>query len=105
MDACYLALQKSYLLALGLFAVGLSRELCKVLHEFICVALSLIWRGGGIILFGESLSLSLHKVDGYIARRFSSQLCLLGSALDPLADKCLASVLFVTLSMVDLILC
>ncbi len=45
------------------------------------------------------------EVDGYIARRFASQSSLLGSVLDPLADKCLVSVLFVTLTMVDLIPC
>ena len=43
------------------------------------------------------------QVDGYIARRFPGQSSMLGSVLDPLADKCLASVLFITLTVMGLI--
>jgi len=42
-------------------------------------------------------------LDGLIARNFESQKSLLGSVLDPVADKLLVSTLFVTLSCVDLI--
>ncbi len=42
-------------------------------------------------------------MDGYIARRFPSQISAFGSFLDPLADKILISVLFVSLTLVKLI--
>ena len=43
------------------------------------------------------------QLDGYIARRFPSQMSYLGSVLDPVADKLLVGILTVTLSMVHLI--
>ncbi|XP_003383767.1 PREDICTED: cardiolipin synthase (CMP-forming)-like [Amphimedon queenslandica] len=42
-------------------------------------------------------------LDGFIARRFPSQSSKLGSILDPLADKCLISVLYISLTIVNLI--
>jgi cardiolipin synthase len=42
-------------------------------------------------------------VDGQIARRYPSQSSMLGSVLDPLADKCLVSILFITLTLQGLI--
>lgn len=42
-------------------------------------------------------------LDGYIARTWPSQKSALGSALDPLADKILISVLYVSLTYADLI--
>jgi cardiolipin synthase len=45
----------------------------------------------------------LLQLDGYIARRFPSQASSFGSYLDPLADKFLVSILFVSLTAVDLI--
>ena len=39
------------------------------------------------------------QIDGYIARNFKGQSSMLGSVLDPLADKVLISVLTVTLTM------
>ena len=39
------------------------------------------------------------QVDGYIARNFKGQLSHLGSVLDPLADKFLISILYVTLTV------
>lgn len=42
-------------------------------------------------------------LDGYIARNFKNQNSMLGTALDPLADKILISFLSVSLTMVDLI--
>uniref|UniRef100_A0A914PA07 cardiolipin synthase (CMP-forming) n=1 Tax=Panagrolaimus davidi TaxID=227884 RepID=A0A914PA07_9BILA len=42
-------------------------------------------------------------LDGFIARRFESQRSLLGTMLDPVADKLLVSTLFITLTCVNLI--
>ncbi|VDL69824.1 unnamed protein product [Nippostrongylus brasiliensis] len=42
-------------------------------------------------------------LDGYIARNFPGQKSLLGSVLDPIADKLLVSVMFVTMSCASLI--
>ena len=42
-------------------------------------------------------------VDGWIARNFKGQMSSLGSFLDPLADKILVTVMFLSLSYVDLI--
>uniref|UniRef100_A0A3Q1K238 Cardiolipin synthase (CMP-forming) n=1 Tax=Anabas testudineus TaxID=64144 RepID=A0A3Q1K238_ANATE len=42
-------------------------------------------------------------LDGYIARRWPTQKSALGSALDPLADKILISVLYVSLTYAELI--
>ncbi|XP_078262060.1 cardiolipin synthase (CMP-forming) isoform X2 [Rhinoraja longicauda] len=42
-------------------------------------------------------------LDGYIARNWANQKSALGSALDPLADKILISVLYVSLTCVELI--
>ncbi|XP_067682470.1 cardiolipin synthase (CMP-forming)-like [Haliotis asinina] len=42
-------------------------------------------------------------LDGYIARNFKNQNSILGSALDPMADKILVSVLVLTLTSVNLI--
>uniref|UniRef100_A0A8C3W8X9 Cardiolipin synthase (CMP-forming) n=1 Tax=Catagonus wagneri TaxID=51154 RepID=A0A8C3W8X9_9CETA len=42
-------------------------------------------------------------LDGFIARNWASQKSALGSALDPLADKILISVLYVSLTYADLI--
>ena len=45
------------------------------------------------------MCLCLFQVDGYIARNFKGQSSHLGSVLDPLADKFLISILYVTLTM------
>lgn len=42
-------------------------------------------------------------LDGYIARNFPNQKSVLGSVLDPLADKFLVATVFISLSFVDLI--
>ncbi|XP_067845530.1 cardiolipin synthase (CMP-forming) [Heptranchias perlo] len=42
-------------------------------------------------------------LDGYIARNWANQKSALGSALDPLADKILISVLYISLTCVELI--
>ena len=43
------------------------------------------------------------QLDGWIARRYPSQQSAFGSFMDPLADKLLIGILFVTLTMVHLI--
>lgn len=45
------------------------------------------------------------QLDGFIARNVPGQRSLLGSVLDPIADKLLVSVMFVTMSCVALIPC
>ena len=43
------------------------------------------------------------QLDGWIARNYPSQRSALGSVIDPLADKLLVSILYITLTMVHLI--
>lgn len=50
-----------------------------------------------------STSFSLAQLDGYIARTWPTQKSALGSALDPLADKILISILYVSLTYAELI--
>lgn len=45
----------------------------------------------------------LSQLDGFIARTWPTQKSALGSALDPLADKILISVLYVSLTYAELI--
>ena len=45
-----------------------------------------------------TLEYSCKQLDGYIARRFKGQSSMLGSVLDPLADKVLMSILCVSLT-------
>lgn len=56
-----------------------------------------------MILLIFDMQLIILQVDGYIARTFKGQSSFLGSVLDPLADKCLISVLCVTLTMASLL--
>jgi cardiolipin synthase len=42
-------------------------------------------------------------LDGFIARNWANQKSALGSALDPLADKVLISILYISLTYADLI--
>lgn len=46
---------------------------------------------------------NLIQLDGYIARTWPTQKSALGSALDPLADKILISILYVSLTYAELI--
>lgn len=43
------------------------------------------------------------QLDGFIARNWANQKSALGSALDPLADKILISILYISLTYADLI--
>ncbi|KAL5008887.1 hypothetical protein ScPMuIL_014468, partial [Solemya velum] len=56
------------------------------------------WALGLFVLAGIT-----DMLDGYIARNYKNQTSVLGTALDPLADKLLISILMVTLTMVELI--
>ncbi|XP_053527032.1 cardiolipin synthase (CMP-forming) isoform X2 [Artibeus jamaicensis] len=58
------------------------------------------------LFLGRKSSRQLHLalcLDGFIARNWASQKSALGSALDPLADKILISILYVSLTYADLI--
>ncbi|XP_072246672.1 cardiolipin synthase (CMP-forming) [Leuresthes tenuis] len=55
----------------------------------------------GLALF--TLAGATDLLDGYIARRWPTQKSALGSALDPLADKILISILYVSLTYAELI--
>ncbi|XP_040285708.1 cardiolipin synthase (CMP-forming) [Bufo bufo] len=66
----------------------------------------------GYLIVGEDFNLALgifilagvtDLLDGYIARNWANQKSALGSALDPLADKILISVLYVCLTYAHLI--
>ncbi|XP_075720639.1 cardiolipin synthase (CMP-forming) [Rhinoderma darwinii] len=66
----------------------------------------------GYLIVGEDFNLALgifvlagitDLLDGYIARNWANQKSALGSALDPLADKILISVLYVCLTYANLI--
>ncbi|XP_066451775.1 cardiolipin synthase (CMP-forming) [Eleutherodactylus coqui] len=66
----------------------------------------------GYLIVGEDFNLALgvfilagitDVLDGYIARNWANQKSALGSALDPLADKILISVLYVCLTYANLI--
>ncbi|XP_077992609.1 putative cardiolipin synthase (CMP-forming) [Glandiceps talaboti] len=63
-----------------------------VIHEYF---------GSATLLFAVAGITDL--LDGYIARNYPNQLSVLGSILDPLADKVLVGVLTITLTMVGLI--
>lgn len=47
----------------------------------------------------------LLQLDGFIARNFKNQISVLGSVLDPLADKLLVTVLTVSMTAVGLVPC
>lgn len=49
------------------------------------------------------IDFSLIQLDGYIARTWPTQKSALGSALDPLADKILISILYLSLTYAELI--
>lgn len=53
--------------------------------------------------FPGFVSVGVLQLDGYIARRWPTQKSALGSALDPLADKILISILYVSLTYAELI--
>lgn len=66
----------------------------------------------GYLIVGEDFNLALgifilagitDLLDGYIARNWANQKSALGSALDPLADKILISVLYICLTCANLI--
>ncbi|XP_053568153.1 cardiolipin synthase (CMP-forming) [Bombina bombina] len=66
----------------------------------------------GYLIVGENFNIALgvfvfagitDLLDGYIARNWANQKSALGSALDPLADKILVSVLYVCLTLANLI--
>uniref|UniRef100_A0A915BT38 cardiolipin synthase (CMP-forming) n=2 Tax=Parascaris univalens TaxID=6257 RepID=A0A915BT38_PARUN len=81
--------------ALSILRIGLTPIIgYLVVEECFTIAISLF-----------SIAGITDLLDGYIARNVKGQSSLLGSALDPIADKLLVSTLFITLTYVDLIPC
>jgi len=62
-----------------------------------------VWQYYTIALSFCMVAAATDLIDGWIARRFPAQSSLLGSVLDPVADKFLVSVLFITLTYSHLI--
>lgn len=56
-----------------------------------------------IKLYSYFFNSFITQLDGYIARTWPTQKSALGSALDPLADKILISILYVSLTYAELI--
>jgi len=79
-------------------AICLSRIALSPLLGYFVVSGNYIF---GLAIFAYAAVSDL--IDGWIARTFPSQQSVLGSALDPLADKVLISVLVLSLTYVDLI--
>ncbi|XP_043552512.1 cardiolipin synthase (CMP-forming) [Chiloscyllium plagiosum] len=98
---------------------GEERAACPDLYEnpwtipnLLCVARIGLSPYLGYLIVEEEFNLALglfilagitDLLDGYIARNWANQKSALGSALDPLADKILISVLYVSLTCVELI--
>ncbi|XP_070697653.1 cardiolipin synthase (CMP-forming) [Pempheris klunzingeri] len=96
----------------GLFKFKELYENPWTIPNFLCVCRIVLapFLGHLIIQQHFHLSLSLFVLagatdllDGYIARTWPTQKSALGSALDPLADKILISILYVSLTYADLI--
>ncbi|XP_060687056.1 cardiolipin synthase (CMP-forming) [Hemiscyllium ocellatum] len=98
---------------------GEERAACPELYEnpwtipnLLCVARIGLSPYLGYLIVEEEFNLALglftlagitDLLDGYIARNWANQKSALGSALDPLADKILISVLYVSLTCAELI--
>ncbi|VDM49230.1 unnamed protein product [Toxocara canis] len=88
--------------ALSMIRIGLSPIIgCLVVEECFVAAVSLFTVAGITDL--TECSIDTLQLDGYIARHVEGQSSLLGSVLDPIADKLLVSTLFITLTYVNLI--
>ncbi|KAG2184964.1 hypothetical protein INT43_000877 [Umbelopsis isabellina] len=91
----YLIVQGKYPLALGIFAVAGLTDMVSLP--------SLFWDGKFKKTGFPSLTLLAQiKLDGYIARKYNMK-TVVGSIIDPMADKTLMTVLTVTLAMQDLL--
>ncbi|XP_078129001.1 cardiolipin synthase (CMP-forming) [Sander vitreus] len=96
----------------GLFKFKELYENPWTIPNFLCVCRILLAPYLGHLIIQQHFHLSLalftlagatDLLDGYIARTWPSQKSALGSALDPLADKILISILYVSLTYAELI--
>ncbi|XP_059215240.1 cardiolipin synthase (CMP-forming) [Centropristis striata] len=96
----------------GLFKFKELYENPWTIPNFLCVCRILLAPFLGHLIIEQHFHLSLalftlagatDLLDGYIARTWPTQKSALGSALDPLADKILISILYVSLTYADLI--
>ncbi|XP_053291823.1 cardiolipin synthase (CMP-forming) [Pleuronectes platessa] len=96
----------------GLFKFKQLYENPWTIPNLLCVCRILLAPYLGHLIIQQHFHLSLalftlagatDLLDGYIARTWPSQKSALGSALDPLADKILVSILYVSLTYADLI--
>ncbi|XP_024153740.1 cardiolipin synthase (CMP-forming) [Oryzias melastigma] len=96
----------------GLFKFKELYENPWTIPNLLCVCRILLAPFLGHLIVQQQFDLSLalfvlagatDLLDGYIARRWPTQKSALGSALDPLADKILISILYVSLTYADLI--
>ncbi|TRY92484.1 hypothetical protein DNTS_028188 [Danionella cerebrum] len=80
--------------------------------NYLCMARIILSPGLGYLIMEQYFHLSLglfvlagatDLLDGYIARNWPNQKSALGSALDPLADKILISILYISLTYAQLI--
>lgn len=99
----YFVVNGNYVYGLSIFAYAAVTDLVSEIS-----ADSWVWTfwGGSLRCIDRTNMISIRfQVDGWIARAFPSQQSVLGSALDPLADKILISVLVLSLTYVGLIPC
>ncbi|XP_038587488.1 cardiolipin synthase (CMP-forming) [Micropterus salmoides] len=96
----------------GLFKFKELYENPWTIPNFLCVCRIVLAPFLGHLIIQQHFNLSLalfalagatDLLDGYIARTWPSQKSALGSALDPLADKILISILYVSLTYAELI--
>ncbi|KAM8858446.1 cardiolipin synthase (CMP-forming) [Spinachia spinachia] len=96
----------------GLFKFKELYENPWTIPNFLCVSRILLAPFLGHLVIQQHFHLSLalftlagatDLLDGYIARTWPTQKSALGSALDPLADKILISILYVSLTYAELI--
>lgn len=96
----------------GLFKFKELYENPWTIPNFLCVCRILLAPFLGYLIIQQHFHLSLalftlagatDLLDGYIARTWPTQKSALGSALDPLADKILISILYVSLTYAELI--
>lgn len=96
----------------GLFKFKVLYENPWTIPNFLCVCRIVLAPFLGHLIIQQHFHLSLalfvlagatDLLDGYIARTWPTQKSALGSALDPLADKILISILYVSLTYAELI--
>ncbi|ELK03978.1 Cardiolipin synthetase [Pteropus alecto] len=111
----YLIIEEDFNIALGVFALAGLTDLYE--NPWTIPNMLSMTRIGlapvlGYLIIEEDFNIALgvfalagltDLLDGFIARNWANQKSALGSALDPLADKILISILYVSLTYADLI--